>query len=715
MPDKRKSGADLIKNGEIILTGPVLDDDWCQWREGDCFSAGMVRDALSAFSSDVAVRLNSGGGDPYEGEAIRSVFDGHEGQVTIIVEGVAASAASLLLMGADNIEMSAGSMLMIHDPSSYAMGNESELLREAARLNQLADVYASVYAARSGQEPVDVRDLMRAETWLGPDEAVEAGLADTALKAKTKTGMTLKAARMEHSSAVEAVKTCFEHFKQPSSAMSAALSAGEASLTPAMVAGNMEGDMPDKKKPVTATPAAPAAPQMAAPVAPATPQAPAAPQVDEQAIADNAVKMERDRQNTIRTAAAPFLASGALMAADVDTLINEGITADVASTRMMASMADSAPLSPARASGGQDQTDTNVEAMIGALMHSVAPGAAPLEGAAQQFRGMRLKNLAMHLSGSARSFNEHEAIRAGMAATSMMGGAQGVSDFSYITTEVMNRTLRDAYKKRSHSWQLISRRRTASDFREMHSVRAGGDFELKALDANGEYKQTTISDEAEGLKVATFGRALTLTFQAIVNDDMGVFETLPMEFARASATLEAKIVWAIIRANAKLKSDNKALFHTDHKNLAASASAISVTSVGAGRKAMWEQQPFGAKDKDEFIEATPDLLIVPPALETVAGQFVADTTPTKDSDVNPFKSTLMPVTVPNLGASAGGSDSAWYLVDRDLPPVEHAYLEGFEGPTIQRTEGTNPDNVNMTARHIFGAAPVESRGAYKNG
>lgn len=472
--------------------------------------------------------------------------------------------------------------------------------------------------------------------------------------------------------------------------------------------------MPNKnKQPVTAPIATTvaSAPQMAAP---ATPPAPATPQIDEKAIAANAVTMERERQTSIRTAAAPFLVSGALMAADVDLLIDEGVAADVASTRMMASMSDTAPLAPARVAGGQDQTDTNIEGMIGALMSSVAPGSAPLEGAAQQYRGMRLKNLAMHLAGSSRGFDEHAAIRGGMRSTSMMGGAHGVSDFAYITTEVMNRTLRAAYKKRSHTWQLISRRRTAADFREMHSARFGGDFELKALNENGEYKQATISDEAEGLKVSSYGRALTLTFEAIVNDDLGAFETVPQEFARAAATLEAKIVWAIIRSNAVLKSDSKALFHADHGNLSGSSSVISVTSVAAGRKAMWEQTPFGATDKDEFIEATPNLLIVPPALETTAGQFVADITPAKIADVNPFKSSLSPIVVPNLGASAGGSNAAWYLMDGDLPPVEHAYLEGFEGPTIQRTESTNPDNVNYTARHIFGAAPVESRGVWKN-
>jgi len=98
----------------------------------------------------------------------------------------------------------------------------------------------------------------------------------------------------------------------------------------------------------------------------------------------------------------------------------------------------------------------------------------------------------------------------------------------------------------------------------------------------------------------------------------------------------------------------------------------------------------------------------------VALQFATATTPARDGDTNPYKGTLRPVTVPNLGAAAGGSDLSWYLVSEDLPPISVAYLEGYEAPTVQTVEGMNPDKVTMNARHIFGAAASEFRGAYKN-
>lgn len=174
------------------------------------------------------------------------------------------------------------------------------------------------------------------------------------------------------------------------------------------------------------------------------------------------------------------------------------------------------------------------------------------------------------------------------------------------------------------------------------------------------------------------------------------------------------MVWSLFRGNARLKSDNKALFHVDHNNLAAAGAAISTTSVGMGIEAMWGQTAFGSKDKDDFIQIAPDRLLVPPALVTPARQFTSATVPTKDDDGNPYKSDLTAHVVPNLMAASGGSDTAWYLVSSDLPPIQHATLNGYEAPSVETMEGMNPRGVTMNAEHIFGAAASDFRGAYMN-
>lgn len=699
-------GEDLLHNGEIVLEGVIATTGDEHWYESGVITAGMVRDALAAFDGDVVIKVNSPGGNPVEAEAIRVLLQSHPGRVTAQVVGDASSAASLMVMGADRVEMSEGSIMMIHDPSSITYGTADDHLKGAEMLDVMASTYAAVYAKRSGKTVAAVRQLMKDETWMGPARAVAEGFADAIMGGAGAPEMVtpdmISGGRARHAAALTmlARAPASKEIGAGQSAPEATAAGGHARAEQAI---HKESNM-TKPNPIPA--GQPTAGTAAADL----------PAVDITMTArDEATRAERQRILDIEAAAAPFMASGLLMQADVDAKKSDGSTVADASQFFLATMARAqAPAMRSTAGTGgaatirRDETDTRLEGMIGALMgHHDGPAAG--------FRGLRLKSLAMHLAGPQRGFQDGDAIRRGMVATSMMGGAHGVSDFSYITTEVMNRTLLAEYARRAPNWQQIAGRPlSAADFREMAAVRFGGDLQLKKVMANGEYTEATLADEREGLKVERRGRTINITFEAVINDDMGAFNRLPGEFAREARAMEASMVWSLIRSNAVLKSDNKALFHADHGNLAASGAVISTTTVSAARKAMWEQKALGEKAADGFIEVEANLLIVPPALELPARQFVAATTPATDATVNPYKATLTPVVAAHLGAAAGGSDTAWYLVSSDLPPVAHAYLEGFEAPTVVTEDAMNPDKMTLTARHIFGAAAVEFRGAWKN-
>lgn len=699
-----------LKAGELRLFGTIVKDEYIWPEDTGLFSAQMVLEALAEMPGDVTLYVNSDGGMPSEGEAIRAALEAHPGRVTVKVTGNAHSAASLMIMSADHIEMSAGSLMLIHDPSVYASGNAAELTAAAAELDVMADAYATVYAARAGISLEEARAIMKAETMLGAEAAVEAGFAD----AVTRLPEMQKAQSPgDRTAALAAITVAMSRAREAQMKFEAAdetrLEAGE-SQTTGQEANETNGDpMPNKNvtPPVVATPVVAAAPVQTP--APAAVPAPGADPVM-QANQSDAVAADRLRIKTIRMNAKPF--SAHISEAEIDRMCDEGTSVAEANQVIMNAAAAAQPRT-SRVDITRDETDTKVEGMIGALMHRANPRMHALEGPAEAFKGLRVKSLAMHLAAGGRGFNDIETVRAGLRGTSLMSGAMGVSDFAYITTEVMNRTLRAAYEHRAATWQMISRMRTATDFRELHSIAAGGDFQLKPVGENGEYLQSTITDEGQGLRLAKYGRNINLTFEAIINDDMGVFERLPGDFARAAGVLESKIAWGAIRDNAKV-GDGIALFHADHKNLGASG-AIAVTTVGDGRAAMYHQRPAGSKDADDFISVTPDLLFVPPALETVAGQFVAQATPTKMADANPFNGTMRPVVEASLSAAAGGSDSRWYLFASDMPVLEHAFLDGYEAPTVMTKEGMNPDGVNMVARHIFAATPVEFRGAYRRG
>lgn len=170
-------------NGELVLYGFVGES---LWREG--FTSSEVLQALAEHGTDndLTVLLNSGGGYAFEGIAIYNALKAHKGTVTVKIDAIAASAASVIALAGDSIVMRAGSELMIHDPSGSTYGTASDHDKTSAALNKLAEQMSSLYSARSGKDLAEVRQIMKDETWFTAEEAVEAGFADEAEEAKAK-------------------------------------------------------------------------------------------------------------------------------------------------------------------------------------------------------------------------------------------------------------------------------------------------------------------------------------------------------------------------------------------------------------------------------------------------------------------------------------------------------------------------------------------------
>lgn len=136
-------------------------------------------DQLNALQVDeIRVHINSPGGEVWDGITILNTLRGHPAKVTTIVDGVAASSASFIAMGGDEVVMMRNSELMIHDAWGMAVGNAADLADLAARLDAMSDNIASIYAERTGGTTEEWREFMRAETWYSAQEAVDAKLAD---------------------------------------------------------------------------------------------------------------------------------------------------------------------------------------------------------------------------------------------------------------------------------------------------------------------------------------------------------------------------------------------------------------------------------------------------------------------------------------------------------------------------------------------------------
>lgn len=142
----------------------------------------MDTDALSVANQirdldtdEIRVRINSPGGDAFDGIAIYNALRSHPANVTVVVDGLAASAASVIAMAGDEIVMGTGSQMMIHLPWMFTEGDAGELRKDANRLDKMTDSLASIYAKQAGVG--DWLTLMAAETWFTAGEAVSAGLA----------------------------------------------------------------------------------------------------------------------------------------------------------------------------------------------------------------------------------------------------------------------------------------------------------------------------------------------------------------------------------------------------------------------------------------------------------------------------------------------------------------------------------------------------------
>lgn len=128
--------------------------------------------------ADFDLHVNSPGGDVFDGIAILNSLRAYKGKVTAIVDGIAASAASFILMGADEVVMSRNSELMIHDAFGVTLGNAADHRYMADRLDKVSDNIANVYFDKAGGSIEDWRKAMLDETWYSASDAVDVGLAD---------------------------------------------------------------------------------------------------------------------------------------------------------------------------------------------------------------------------------------------------------------------------------------------------------------------------------------------------------------------------------------------------------------------------------------------------------------------------------------------------------------------------------------------------------
>lgn len=364
----------------------------------------------------------------------------------------------------------------------------------------------------------------------------------------------------------------------------------------------------------------------------------------------------------------------------------------------------------------RDEMQVRLAGIEQAILHRIAP-TTQLDDNGRQYRGMSLLEIGRDFleAHGQQTRGLDRMTLAGNMLTFRAGGMLGTSDFSSLFANVANKRLRNAYDENPGTYGLWARRApNAPDFKNLQVNMLSGAPDLLQTNEHGEFKYGKMSDGAETYSVLTYGRIVSLTRQAIINDDLRAFERLVAAFGFAARRLENRTVYSQLTANAAM-SDTVALFHATHANLGTGAgSALTFASLSAARTAMRLQKGL----QGEELNLAPSYLIVPAALEQTAYQLTSSQyVPAKQADVNEFRSggrtALEPIVEPVLDAN---SATAWYLGagSSQIDTVEYCYLDGAEGPVIESEPGFETDGISYKCRLDFAAKAIDYRGLYKS-
>ena len=161
----------------LRLEGPIDSDDiW-----GDATTPQAFREELEAGEGDITVWINSPGGSVFAAAEIYTMLCDYKGKVTVKIDAIAASAASVVAMAGDRVLMSPVACLMVHDPMTMAMGNTKDMEKAISTLNEIKESIINAYQKKTGLSRTKISKLMSDETWLNAKKAVELGFADEIL------------------------------------------------------------------------------------------------------------------------------------------------------------------------------------------------------------------------------------------------------------------------------------------------------------------------------------------------------------------------------------------------------------------------------------------------------------------------------------------------------------------------------------------------------
>lgn len=416
-----------------------------------------------------------------------------------------------------------------------------------------------------------------------------------------------------------------------------------------------------------------------------------------QADLQKAMEQERKRTSEITAMFRDFDVEGA------DEAIVMGVSVDEARAMVMDQLR-------ARNKGvsvtmGEAESDKFRAAAQDAVLMAAGIPVADAAPGAQELRGHSMVELA-------REALQREGLQANFGDNMELArqAINSTSTFPAIMANLANKSVMVGFNEAETTYQIWAGKGSNRDFKEAARVALSEAGNLELVPEGGQFQQDFLGEASARTKVATYGKLFSLTRQAIINDDLGLFSKIATKYGSAAKRLVNKMAYAQLTGNVKMQ-DGVALFDNKHGNVAGTGEALSVKAIAKAITAMRRQKGITG---DATLNITPKYLVVPPELEMTAYQIVNSTAAVDGVNsgvVNPYKGRFVVV------ADAELTDpDAWYLVAdaSQHDTIEVTYLNGVETPRLETRQGFDVDGIEYKVAFDCGVSALDFRGVFKN-
>lgn len=659
----QQSTAELLIYGEIGLS----------W-DDNSVAAQDVAEQLSKLPQDLGqidVRINSYGGSVADGLAIYNRLKAHPAKVRVYIDGVAASIASTIAMAGDEIIIPESALMMIHAPWGAHVGNAEHMRQFAEKLDHHASAMVAAYTAKSRRPASEISKLLMdgKDHWFTAEDAIASGFADSI----TSTG------------------------SMPALESASAFSAAIKSRTPPRIAAALRrhtqtgaNEMPDN----TPTPAVPAA---SVPV-PATPASASGGVVAQMMLAQYGHLPE------MRTLVGQHLAGK--------------ITEEELGARALAQIgAMGEPLNAGgftldHPNGSAPSGSEFMAGAVDALLARAGVRVATPHPAARDFANTSIVEIAR--ASISRSGRQSRSIGSDSPEATIRA-AMSTSDFPWILENALNKAIRLGMESASVSHRTWCRVTSAKDFKPQSRVLLGGAPELKAVAELGEYEHGPLAEDRTSLVVSKFGRIVSVSWEALVNDDLGAFLSIGPGLGLAALRAEADKLYGLLTAaglDGVTMQDGLALFDAAHSNTISVATGtgkpLTAAALSAARAKLRRQTGI---DGAQF-NLAPRTLLVPPERESEAEILVASSTvhlgQAGAEAAGGWLRALQVVAEPRLA----NTDTVYLVADSAMIDCGEVSIL-TSSPELIEENGFITDCRRWKMRHSFGTAILDHRGIVK--